>query len=152
MTLTLLVPLITALGAGSVVGALVQSRLERQKHLNEQEHDLKRRRYMCILILLLSKLEPKTSLPHLALHRPDLQGLDDLDAEIRLELFNAMLFANDEVIAGMADFIANAGYPAYIRTVTAMRRDLWNKKTAIDEAALSRATQGFSLDLNSTRG
>ena len=72
--------------------------------------------------------------------------------EIRLELFNAMLFANDEVIAGMADFIANAGYPAYIRTVTAMRRDLWNKKTAIDEAALSRATQGFSLDLNSTRG
>lgn len=152
MTLTVLVPLITALGAGSVVGALVQSRLERQKHLNEQEHDLKRRRYMCILILLLSKLEPKTSLPHLALHRPDLQGLDDLDAEIRLELFNAMLFANDEVIAGMADFIANADYPAYIRTVTAMRRDLWNKKTAIDEAALSRATQGFSLDLNSTRG
>jgi hypothetical protein len=144
MALGTLVSLITALGAGSVVGALVQSRLERQKHLNEQEHDLKRRRYLCILILMLSKLEPKTGVPHLALHRPDLQGLDDLDAEIRLELFNAMLFGSDDVIAAMADFVASAGYPAYIRTVTAMRRDLWNKKTAINEAALSRATEGLS--------
>jgi hypothetical protein len=145
MALGALVSLITALGAGSVVGALVQSRLERQKHLNEQEHDLKRRRYLCILILMLSKLEPKTGVPHLALHRPDLQGLDDLDAEIRLELFNAMLFGSDDVIAAMADFVASAGYPAYIRTVTAMRRDLWNKKTIIDEAALSRVTEGLSL-------
>ena len=144
MALGTLVSLITALGAGSVVGALVQSRLERQKHLNEQEHDLKRRRYLCTLILMLSKLEPKTGVPHLALHRPDLQGLDDLDAEIRLELFNAMLFGSDDVIAAMADFVASAGYPAYIRTVTAMRRDLWNKKTAINEAALSRATEGLS--------
>jgi hypothetical protein len=142
--LNTVVPLITALGAGSVVGAFVQSRLERQKHLNEQEHELKRRRYLCILILMLSKLEPKTGIPHLTLVRPDLQGLDDLDAEIRLELFNAMLFGSDAVIAAMADFVANAGYPAYIRTVTAMRRDLWNKKTTIDEAALSRATEGLS--------
>jgi hypothetical protein len=146
MTLTMLAPLITALGAGSVVGAFVQSRLDRQKHLNEQEHELKRRRYLCILILMLSKLEPKTGIPHLALVRPDLQGLDDLDAEIRLELFNAMLFGSDAVIAAMADFVASAGYPAYIRTVTAMRRDLWNKKTTIDEAALSRATEGLSLN------
>jgi len=35
--------------------------------------------------------EPKISVPHLALHRPDLRDLDNLDAEIRLELFNAML-------------------------------------------------------------
>jgi len=149
MTLSALVSLITALGAGSVVGALIQSRLERQKHLNEQEHDLKRRRYLCILILMLSKLEPRTGVPHLALHRPDLQGLDDLDAEIRLELFNAMLFGSDDVIAAMADFVVSAGYPAYIRTVTAMRRDLWNKKTAIDEAALSRATAGLSPEVSS---
>ena len=142
MTLTTLISLITAFGAGSVLTAFVQSRLDRKKHLNEQEHELKRRRYLCILILMLSKLEPKTGVPHLALHRPDLRDLDDLDAEIRLELFNAMLFGSDDVIAAMADFIARTGYPAYIRTVTAMRRDLWNKKTSIDEAALARATAG----------
>ena len=97
---------------------------------------------------MLSKLEPKTGVPHLAPHRPDLRDLDDLDAEIRLELFNAMLFASDDAIAGLADLIATPGYPTYIRTVTAMRRDLWNKKTAIDEAALSRATEGLSLEVD----
>jgi hypothetical protein len=127
----------------------VQSRLDRKKHLNEQEHELKRRRYLCILILMLSKLEPKTGVPHLALHRPDLRDLDDLDAEIRLELFNAMLFGSDDVIAAMADFIANPGYPAYIRAVAAMRRDLWNKKTSIDEAVLSKATAGLSTEVSS---
>ena len=108
------ISLITALGVGSLLGAFFQSRFEQQKHLNEQEHELKSRRYLCILILMLSKLEPKTGVPHLALHRPDLKGLDDLDAEIRMELFNAMLFASDDVIAAMAEFIASAGYPAYI--------------------------------------
>jgi hypothetical protein len=145
MTLTAIVSAITAFGAGSILTAFVQSRLERRKHLNEQEHDLKRRRYMCILILMLAKLEPKTGVPHLALQRPDLRDLDDLDAEIRIELFNAMLFGSDDVIAAMAAFITSPGYPAYIRTVTAMRRDLWNKKTAIDETALSQATAGISV-------
>jgi hypothetical protein len=143
MNLAAVASLITAFGAGSALTAFIQARLERRKHLNEQEHDLKRRRYLCILILMLSKLEPKTGVPHLTLHRPDLQGLDDLDAEIRLELFNAMLFGSDEVIAAMADFITSPAYPAYIRTVAAMRRDLWNKKTSIDEAALFRATDGI---------
>jgi hypothetical protein len=132
--------LILALGFGSILGAFFQSRFEHQKHLNEQEHELKSRRYMCILILMLTKLEPKTGIPHMALLRPDLRDLDDLDAEIRIELFNAMLFASDDVITAMVEFITSAGFPAYIRTVTAMRRDLWNKKTSIDEAALAGAT------------
>jgi hypothetical protein len=140
--LSTVVALIAALGAGSVVGAFVQSRLDRQKHLNEQEHDLKSKRYLCILILMLSKLEPKTSVPHLALHRPDLKNLDDLDAELRMELFNAVLFASDDVMTAMAEFVSTGGYPAYIRTAAAMRRDLWNKKTSIDEAVLTRAIEG----------
>jgi hypothetical protein len=52
-----------------------------------------------------------------------------------------MFFASDDVIAAMAEFIACAGYTAYIRTVTAMRRDLWNKKPSIDEAALAGVTK-----------
>ena len=140
--LSTIVALIAALGAGSVVVAFVQSRLDRQKHLNEQEHDLKSKRYLCILILMLSKLEPKTSVPHLALHRPDLKNLGDLDAELRMELFNAVLFASDDVMTAMAEFVSTGGYPAYIRTAAAMRRDLWNKKTSIDEAVLTRAIEG----------
>lgn len=141
--LSTIAALITALGAGSVIGAFVQSRLDRQKHLNEQEHELKRKRYLCILILMLSKLEPATGIAQLTLRRPDLKNLDDLDAELRMELFNAVLFASDDVMTAMAEFVAAGGYPAYIRTAAAMRRDLWNKKTAIDEAVLTRAIEGI---------
>lgn len=149
--LSTVVPWITALGVGGLIGAFFQSRFEHQKHVNQQEHELKRKRYLCILILMLSKLEPKTGMPHLNEHRPDLRDIDDLDAELRLELFNAVLYASDDVIAAMADFVASAGYPSYIKTATAMRRDLWNKKTAIDETALTRVMEGIVLDETSFR-
>ena len=135
-----IVSLVTALGIGSAVGtffgAFFQSRFEHQKHLNEQEHELKRRRYQCILILMLAKLDPKTGLRHVHEHRPDLRDLDDLDTEIRTELFNAVLFASDDVVSSMAEFIRKPEYRSYVSTAAAMRRDLWNKKTSIDETAL----------------
>jgi hypothetical protein len=69
-------------------------------------------------------------------HRPDLKDINDLDSEIRMELLNAVLFVSDDVISAMARFIENPGYPSYVKTVAAMRGDLWHKKTAIDETAL----------------
>ena len=143
MNLGSIVSLIIALGFGSAVGtflgAFFQSRFEQRKHLNEQEHELKRRRYLCILILMLAKLDPGTGLRHIHEHRPDLQSFDDLDAEIRTELFNTVLFASDEVVSAMAEFIRKPDYSSYINTAAAMRRDLWDKKTSINETALKVA-------------
>jgi hypothetical protein len=134
--LSTIVSLFAALGIGSLIGALFQARLERQKHLDQQEHELKRTRYLCILILMLAKLDPDSGMRQVRERRPDLRDLKDLDAEIRTELLNAVLFASDEVITAMAAFIGNPSYQAYVKTAAAMRRDLWNKKTAIDETAL----------------
>jgi hypothetical protein len=78
-------------------------------------------------------------LRHIHDHRPDLQDLDDLDTEIRTELFNAVLFASDEVVSSMAQFIRKPEYSSYVNTAAAMRRDLWNKKTSIDATALKVA-------------
>ncbi|MGA3126938.1 MAG: hypothetical protein ABSD13_09475 [Candidatus Korobacteraceae bacterium] len=139
--LSTVVSLITTLGVllGAFLGAFFQSRFEQQKQVNEQEREMKLRRYKNILLLMLTKFEPTTGLPKLKLEHPDIKDIDDLDQEIRAELFYAMLFASDDVIAAMTKFVESAGYPAYIRTVTAMRRDLWNKKTSIDETALTGA-------------
>lgn len=142
--LSTVVSLITALGLGSLVGAFFQSRFEHRKLLDQQEHELKRKRYLCTLILLLAKLDPKTQ-PHLFEVRPDLKGSTDLDKELRLELFNSVLFASDDVITAMAQFVATPSYPAYIQTAVAMRKDLWNKKTAIDESALTRVIAEIPL-------
>jgi hypothetical protein len=56
--LNTIVSLITALGLGGLIGAFFQSRFEHRKHLNEQEHELKRKRYLNILVLMLTKLDP----------------------------------------------------------------------------------------------
>ncbi|HLJ28775.1 MAG TPA: hypothetical protein VKY85_18850 [Candidatus Angelobacter sp.] len=134
--LNTIVSLITTLGFGGLIGAFFQSRFEHRKHLNEQEHGLKHKRYLCILILMLTKLDPDAGMRHLKEHRPDLKDLNDLDAEIRMELLNAVLFASDGVISAMAQFIGQPSYSSYVKTAAAMRRDLWHKKTAIDETAL----------------
>jgi hypothetical protein len=49
--LEIVVSLLTAVGIGSILGAYFQSRFEHQKQVKEQEHELKQRRYGCILIL-----------------------------------------------------------------------------------------------------
>ena len=128
--------LITAIGIGGILGAYFQSRFERQKQVQEQEHELKRRRYGCILILMLTKLDPKTGLPHTREIRPDLNDLADVEKEIEIELLNGVLFASDGVILSMAEFVRNPSYPSYIKTAVAMRKDLWGKKTSVDEHIL----------------
>ena len=84
-------------------------------------------------------------------HRPDLKSLDDLDREIHTELFNAVLFASDDVITSMSKFIHRPDYSSYVSTATAMRRDLWNKKTSIDEAALNVASRTVAPEKDPSR-
>ena len=142
--------MVTALGIGSAVGtffgAFFQSRFEHQKHLNEREHELKHRRYLCIMNLMLAKLDPKTGLQHILEHRSDLKNLEDLDREIHTELFAAVLFASDDVVSSMAEFIRKPEYRSYVSTAAAMRRDLWNKKTSINETALKVVSEEMLLE------
>ena len=125
------------LGIGSVLGSYFQLLFQRQKQVKEQEHELKRTRYGCILILMLTRLDSETGLPKARNFRPDLQNVEDVQKEIETELLNGVLFASDEVIKSMSAFIRNPSYSAYIKTATSMRKDLWGKKTSINEEVLN---------------
>jgi len=65
--------------------------------------------------------------------RPDLSTLEDVRQELKTELLNALLFANDDVIRCLSEFIREPSHGLYLRTVTAMRKDLWGKTTKITE-------------------
>lgn len=137
MTIEVAISLLTAIGLGSILGAFFQSRFEQQKQVKEQEHDLKHRRYSAILILLLTKLDPKKGLVKTRAIRPDLQNLADIEKEIETEFLNSILFASDDVIRALADFIQNPNHSSYIKVATAMRKDLWGKKTSINEEVVT---------------
>jgi hypothetical protein len=133
MTIEIVISLLTAMGLGSVLGAFFQSRFEQQKQMKEQEHELKRKRYGAILILLLTKLDPKKGLAKTRAIRPDLKNLADIEEEIEAEFLHSILFANDEVIRALAEFIQNPNHSSYVKAAAAMRRDLWGKKTSIND-------------------
>lgn len=63
--------------------------------------------------------------------RPDLQNLDDWKNEVRAEWFNLLLFASDDVIKTLKEFIQTPNNATYAKTVIAMRKDLWSKKTTL---------------------
>ncbi|MCB4791635.1 MAG: hypothetical protein LHV68_07080 [Elusimicrobia bacterium] len=51
-------------------------------------------------------------------------------------MLHSILFADDAVIKAMAEFVKKPSHTSYIKTVSAMRKDLWGKKTEIDEDIL----------------
>jgi hypothetical protein len=65
--------------------------------------------------------------------RPDLKTIADVKEEVRTETLHSVLFASDNVINAMAEFVQNPNYSSYFRAVSTMRKDLWGKNTNIEE-------------------
>ena len=130
-----IVSVLTAIGIGGIVGAYFQSRFQHQKEVKEDIHQLKRKRYGAILIQMLTILDPER-LSKTQAFRPDLTDIEDLKEEVRTEMLHSVLFASDEVIKAMARFNQDPNYSSYIDTVSAMRKDLWGKRTRLREEIL----------------
>lgn len=134
--ITIIVGLFSALGIGGIFGAYFQSIFQHKCEVKEREHELKRRRYSCMLILLLTKINPKVGLSKVRKIRSDLKELRDIEEEIETEMLNCILFASDDVMSSMSQFMHRSTYRNYVKVATAMRKDLWNKRTKITEKVL----------------
>jgi hypothetical protein len=134
--ITTIVSFLTAAGIGGIIGAYFQTRFQRRTQIGQHEHDLKRKRYQCILMLMRSRLEPDLEMPKLRDMRPDLKNLDDVNTELETELLNGIIFANDEVLESLAAFIREPNHRSFVHTAASMRKDLWGKKTKVNEKML----------------
>jgi len=85
---------------------------------------------------MLVVLDPANRLKDAQKYFPNIKSGKDLIKEIRDEMFNSILFANDAVIYSLADFIKNPTYSLFIETAAAMRSDLWKRKSKIDNAVM----------------
>jgi len=129
------VSMLTALGVSGLLVAFFQHRFEHQKQVRGLEHDLKEKRYKAINILMLTLLDP-AGLVHIKDHRPDLGNIDDVVKELRTEMLNSFLFASDDVIRSLTEFIAQPAHDRYIKTAVSMRKDLWGTDTSIGNEVL----------------
>ena len=139
MTTEIILTIIGTLGLGTVIGAYFQSNFQHSKELKMDNHEFKRARYGSILIQMLTLLDPK-HLNKVSKIRPDLRNIEDLREELRNELLNAVLYANDDVIKSLSVFNKNPNYENYLNTVSSMRKDLWGKNTKISSNDLDFVT------------
>lgn len=130
-----LIQLLAALGIGGILGgftgAYFQSKFQHQAKIKEWEHELKKKRYLCINILLLAKIDTSKDLKLLSNNRPDITSEAELDKEIQAEFLNSMMFANNEVVNKFAKFISDPDHVNYTSIVEAMRKDLWGDKNTL---------------------
>jgi len=68
---------------------------------------------------------------YMKLQRPDLKSIADVKNEVETGWYNFLLFASDDVIRALKEFVQKPDNLTYAKTVIAMRKDLWNKKTSL---------------------
>lgn len=136
MTIETIISLLVAFGVGSLFTVVLQHWLENLSRKDLRLEELKSKRYLAIIIMLIAKLEPKHGLEKIKSHRPDIANLNDLNNELKTELFNSLLFASDSVVMNLTEFLQKPTANSYQKTVMAMRKDMFGSKTELTENSL----------------
>jgi hypothetical protein len=128
----ILTAIIASLSLGGLLSVLLQNILQNRTKVFEQGFSFKETRYKAIMILMWADVNPQSELKHLKVYRDDIPNQEALIRELKLELYNAVLYAGDEVLKALAIFIKDPHHQNYSRVALAMRRDLYGKKTKIE--------------------
>jgi hypothetical protein len=118
---------LSSLGVGSLLGIFAKSILDKRQLMFTKGFEFKEVRYKAITILMLAAVNPtKYDQLQLRMRRPEIADLDDLDRELELEYYNAMLFASDDVLRSFEIFLKEKSKANYEAVARAMRRDLYH--------------------------
>jgi hypothetical protein len=132
MSLDVVTAIIASLGLGGLVGTILQSFMSNRNKVFEDAFSKKAERYKAIMILMWTSLDPKSELRHLKFFRSDIQNTETLRRELKLELYNMMLYAGDNVMRSFKQFVKKPNHKNYAKVALEMRKDLYGKRTNID--------------------
>lgn len=128
---------------GSVsIGALLldwlRFRLDKRKLENTKRHEYKEVRYKAVMMLMVSALDFEKNKAMLHIHgRTTLNTLEDLMEELDIEWKNMILYANDEVLKTMGQFVREPTLNNFWKTTLEMRKDLYGINTKLEIRDLS---------------
>lgn len=128
---TLIISVLTS----SVIATLLGDILERRKQQRFSEQQLKETRYKIIIAKMGVHMNPKyIEQIHFEKPKTDLEPkklIEDLRRELEMEWYNSWLFASDDVIRNLKEFIFKPDELNYGKTVLSMRKDLGFAKTQL---------------------
>lgn len=116
---------------GGVVVAIIQYFLDKRKAIELNFNKLMEDKYRSLLVFMTCALDIENR-RHFTINEqiPTKKSQDYLD-KIKEYYYHSVLYSPDEVILALKQFIKTPTIKTYIKTATAMRKDLWNKGTKL---------------------
>lgn len=137
MNLESVLSMLGLLGIGGVIGTYFRIQWERRNTALLQKQEFKETRYKCLIMLMWACLDFDKRGAGLEQYGRNFKSVDDIIDELRAEWHNAILFASDEVLQAMHDFIKQPTIDHFKRSALAMRKDLWGGKLSAELQKLS---------------
>jgi hypothetical protein len=131
MTAENVVAIIGLLGLGGLVSGYFTLMWQRRHAELSKYQEYKETRYKCIILLMHGVLDFKRSKAELQKYGQPVNTVDDLSALLRAEHVNAFLYASDEFLGTLEDFLGDANWRNLYRTALAIRRDLWRVQSQL---------------------
>lgn len=132
-----IIPLIAALGIGSIIGIVIKHALDRNAELRIKLKTINEEKYRTVLIYMSIILDPKNK-NHFILNDNILYGLkneteirDYALSKLKEYYYQSLLYASDNVMKSFKLFLLTQSRENYILTAREMRVDLWNHKTKL---------------------
>ncbi len=116
---------------GGIAVAVIQHYLDKKKEIELSFNKLMEDKYRSLLVFMACALDiQKRRYFTLNEQTPNKTSQDYLN-QIREYYYHSVLYSPDEVILALKQFIETPTMDNYIKTATAMRKDLWNKGTKL---------------------
>ena len=143
MEIETIISVLGLLGLGGIVGSYFQYRLNQLKETDLKLQELNENKYRSILIYMRCALHPEHH-NQFTTNDPVFQKLTAKHKvkkysllHVREFYYNSLLYASDEVLIKLKQFIETPTETNFMQTALAMRKDLWKKRTNIAVSMLS---------------
>ena len=131
MNTNIIVSLIGFMGIGAIIKSLIDAALNKRQNQSAKQHDFKETRYKTTIMLMLAALDFENNISSLREHGRNFTTKEQLLDEIKAERNNMILFASDEVINSIKQFIGSPTEQTFYQAAIQMRKDLYSLKTKL---------------------
>jgi hypothetical protein len=128
-TFQVIISVLGLFGIGGVIGAYIQHLFDKQKQIGVEIRKIKEERYRSTLVHMRLMLNPER-INQFIFEKNEIQSTTkECENEKVIEYYyNSLLYATDEVLICLKEFIRDPNENAFSETAIAMRNDLWGIK------------------------
>ncbi|WP_417317055.1 hypothetical protein [Emcibacter sp.] len=127
-----LITIVGALGIGGVLSSYATMIWTKKQKLDEARQNFKEERYKCIILLMTAYISfDEKAKRYLQKYGYNIETEEDLGDLLTDEYVNSFLFASDEFVLAMKDFMLDHTKEKLMITVLSMRKDLYGIKSKL---------------------